>query len=94
MQFDGITNQEAKVKIADWMQETNIGQRQCCWRIRDWLISRQRFWGTPIPIVYCDKCGIVPVPEKDLPIELPARAPFTGKGGSPLGKVKSFIQTT
>jgi leucyl-tRNA synthetase len=91
-QFDGLPNQQAKIKIAQWMEEINIGKRQCCWRLRDWLISRQRFWGSPIPIIYCDKCGIVPVPEGDLPVELPEEAPFTGKGGSPLGKVKSFVE--
>ncbi len=91
-QFNGLSNQEAKIKIAQWMEETNIGKPQCHWRLRDWLISRQRFWGTPIPIIYCDKCGIVPVPEEDLPVELPESAPFTGKGGSPLAKVKSFVE--
>ena len=91
-QFDGLHNQEAKIKIAQWMEEVNIGKRQCHWRLRDWLISRQRFWGTPIPVIYCDKCGIVPVPEEDLPVELPESAPFTGKGGSPLAKVKSFVE--
>ena len=91
-QFDGLPNQEAKIKIAQWMEKINIGKRQCYWRLRDWLISRQRFWGTPIPIIYCDKCGIVPVPEKELPVELPEKAPFTGKGGSPLTKVKSFVE--
>ncbi len=90
-QFDGLPNQQAKIKIAQWMEETNIGKRQGYWRLRDWLISRQRFWGTPIPIIYCEKCGIVPVSEKELPVELPRRAPFTGKGGSPLAKVKAFV---
>jgi leucyl-tRNA synthetase len=91
-QFDGLHNQEVKIKIAQWMEKANIGKRQCHWRLRDWLISRQRFWGTPIPIIYCDKCGIVPVPEEDLPVELPESASFTGKGGSPLAKVKSFVE--
>jgi len=91
-QFNGLSNQEAMVKIAQWMEKINIGKRQRYWRLRDWLISRQRFWGTPIPIIYCDKCGTVPVPEKDLPVELPDKAPFTGKGGSPLAKVKSFVK--
>jgi leucyl-tRNA synthetase len=90
-QFDGIPNQEAKIKIAEWMEQTNIGRIQIHWRLRDWLISRQRYWGTPIPIIYCPKCGIVPVPYEDLPVELPKEAPFTGKGGSPLGKVKEFV---
>ena len=93
-QFNELSNQEAKIKIAQWMEEIKIGKRQRHWRLRDWLISRQRFWGTPIPIIYCDKCGIVPVPDEDLPVELPDKAPFTGKGGSPLGKVKSFVEVS
>ncbi|MDD5246951.1 MAG: leucine--tRNA ligase [Candidatus Omnitrophica bacterium] len=92
-QFDGLPNQEAKEKIAAWMEEKGIGKIQTHWRLRDWLISRQRYWGTPIPIVYCQKCGVVPVPEQDLPVELPGDAPFTGEGGSPLGKVKEFVET-
>jgi leucyl-tRNA synthetase len=90
-QFDGLPNQEAKVKIAEWMEGKGIGKIQTHWRLRDWLISRQRYWGTPIPIIYCPKCGIVPVPYADLPVELPKEAPFTGEGGSPLGKVKEFV---
>jgi leucyl-tRNA synthetase len=90
-QFDGLPNQEAKIKIAEWMEKTGIGKIQTHWRLRDWLISRQRYWGTPIPIIYCDKCGIVAVAYEDLPVELPAEAPFTGEGGSPLGKVKEFV---
>ncbi len=90
-QFDGLINQEAKIKIAQWMEETGIGKIQSHWRLRDWLISRQRYWGTPIPIIYCSKCGIVPVPEADLPVELPKEAPFTGEGGSPLNKVNEFV---
>jgi leucyl-tRNA synthetase len=73
------------------MEEKGIGKIQTRWRLRDWLISRQRYWGTPIPIIYCDKCGIVPVPYDDLPVELPKDAPFTGEGGSPLSKVKEFV---
>ena len=93
-QFDDLSNIEAKIKIAQWMESRNIGKRQHYWRLRDWLISRQRFWGTPIPIIYCDRCGIVPVPEEDLPVELPQNAAFTGKGGSPLDKVKSFVEVS
>ena len=90
-EFDGLTNQEAKLKIAQWMENKGIGKIQTHWRLRDWLISRQRYWGTPIPVIYCPKCGIVPVPYDQLPVELPADAPFTGEGGSPLGKVESFV---
>ena len=91
-QFDGLPNQEAKKKMAEWMQETGIGAIETHWRLRDWLVSRQRYWGTPIPIIYCSKCGIIPVPYEDLPVELPKDAPFTGEGGSPLGKVKKFVE--
>ena len=92
--FNGLSNIEAKIKIAEWMQEQGIGKIQTHWRLRDWLISRQRYWGTPIPVVYCAKCGIVPVPYEKLPVKLPADAPFTGEGGSPLAKVKEFVETT
>ena len=91
-QFNGMPNQEAKAAIAEWMEKTNIGKIQTYWRLRDWLISRQRYWGTPIPMIYCEKCGVVPVPYEDLPVELPKDAPFTGEGGSPLGKVKAFVE--
>ncbi|MCU0652572.1 MAG: leucine--tRNA ligase [Candidatus Omnitrophica bacterium] len=90
-QFDGLTNEAAKIKIAEWMEKEKIGKIQTHWRLRDWLISRQRYWGTPIPMIYCKKCGIVPVPYEDLPVELPKDAPFTGEGGSPLAKVKEFV---
>ncbi|MDI6605942.1 MAG: leucine--tRNA ligase, partial [Candidatus Omnitrophota bacterium] len=91
-QFDGLPSQEAKTKIAEWMQKQGMGKIETHWRLRDWLISRQRYWGTPIPIIYCAKCGIVPVPDEDLPVELPKDAPFTGEGGSPLAKVKKFVE--
>jgi leucyl-tRNA synthetase len=91
-EFNGLPNIEAKNKIAEWMEKKGMGKIQTHWRLRDWLISRQRYWGTPIPVVYCDKCGIVPVPYEELPVKLPADAPFTGEGGSPLGKVKEFVE--
>jgi leucyl-tRNA synthetase len=91
-QFDGLGNEEAKAKIAEWMEKENIGKRTIFFRLRDWLISRQRYWGTPIPVIYCDKCGIVPVPEKDLPVKLPEKIEITGEGGSPLSKVEEFVQ--
>jgi leucyl-tRNA synthetase len=91
-EFNGLNNLEAKEKIAVWMEKKGIGKIQTHWRLRDWLISRQRYWGTPIPIIYCPKCGIVPVAYKDLPVELPKNAPLTGEGGSPLAKVKEFVE--
>lgn len=91
-QFDGLPNQEAKKRIAQWMEEKGIGKVKTHWRLRDWLISRQRYWGTPIPVIYCDKCGTVPVPYDQLPVELPKDAPFTGEGGSPLAKVRDFVE--
>ncbi|MDD2928120.1 MAG: leucine--tRNA ligase [Candidatus Omnitrophica bacterium] len=91
-EFNGLPNIEAKIKIAEWMEKKGIGKIQTHWRLRDWLISRQRYWGTPIPIIYCPECGVIPVPSRDLPVELPKNAPFTGEGGSPLGKVKKFVE--
>jgi len=93
-QFDGLTNTEAKVKIAEWMEKEGIGKKTVNWRLRDWLVSRQRYWGTPIPIIYCDQCGIVPVPYEELPVKLPERIKITGKGGSPLTQIKEFTDTT
>ena len=90
-QFNGLPNQEAKIKIAQWMEEKGIGKITTHWRLRDWLVSRQRYWGTPIPIIYCQKCGIVPAPYEDLPVELPKDVSFTGEGGNPLGKVQEFV---
>ena len=91
--FDGMPNQEAKVRIAQWMEEQGIGKRTVNWRLRDWLISRQRYWGTPIPIIYCDKCGIVTVPDEDLPVKLPDKIKISGLGGSPLLYAKDFYET-
>ncbi|MBI3317579.1 MAG: leucine--tRNA ligase [Candidatus Omnitrophica bacterium] len=93
-QFNGFPSGEGKKKIAAWMEEKKMGKRVTHWRLRDWLISRQRYWGTPIPIVHCSACGVVPVSEKDLPVLLPQEAPLTGEGGSPLAKVKSFVETS
>ncbi|MBF0384525.1 MAG: leucine--tRNA ligase [Candidatus Omnitrophica bacterium] len=90
-QFDGLNNIKAIEKIGSWMEEDKIGKVSVHWRLRDWLISRQRYWGTPIPVIYCPKCGTVPVPEKDLPVELPAKIRITGEGGSPLNYVKEFV---
>ncbi|HWI41582.1 MAG TPA: class I tRNA ligase family protein, partial [Verrucomicrobiae bacterium] len=90
--FNGIGSEEAKEKIADHLQREGFGSRQVNYRLRDWGISRQRYWGAPIPMIYCDCCGVVPVPEKDLPVALPTDVEFTGEGGSPLARLESFLK--
>lgn len=89
-QFDGLRSSEAKEKIADFLEANGMGRKTVNFRLRDWGISRQRYWGNPIPIIYCKKCGAVPVPEKDLPVVLPVDVEFTGEGGNPLARVESF----
>jgi leucyl-tRNA synthetase len=90
-QFDGLANEPAKAAIAQWMAAENMGRVTVHWRLRDWLISRQRYWGAPIPMIYCKACGVVPVPDDQLPVMLPKDAPITGEGGSPLAKVHEFV---
>ncbi|MBD3348036.1 MAG: leucine--tRNA ligase [Candidatus Eisenbacteria bacterium] len=89
-QFDGVPNREAMERIADWMEEEGTGRRTVSYRLRDWLVSRQRYWGTPIPVVYCERCGVRAVPEEELPVLLPTDVEFTGKGESPLTTSKTF----
>jgi leucyl-tRNA synthetase len=89
-QFSGIKNREALSKIANWLEKNKYGKKTINYKLRDWLISRQRYWGTPIPIIYCDKCGMLPVKEKDLPIKLPDKITFGGKG-NPLETNKNFV---
>jgi len=90
-QFTGLPVPEAQTKIADFVESKGLGRRTVNYRLRDWGVSRQRYWGTPIPIVYCSACGVVPVPERDLPVRLPTDVPFTGKGASPLAHAKDWL---
>ncbi|MCK4471614.1 MAG: class I tRNA ligase family protein, partial [Anaerolineae bacterium] len=94
--WDGLPSGEAVGRIAEWMEEQDIGRRTVQYRMRDWLISRQRYWGAPIPIVYCDECGVVPVPERDLPVLLPHVAAWLpgDDGRSPLANEPEFVHTT
>jgi len=92
-QFDKLGSREAMEKIADWMEDEKIGKRAIHYRLRDWLISRQRYWGAPIPIIYCDKCGVVAVPEEELPVLLPETVEFRPHGRSPLEDSKDFLNT-
>jgi len=89
--FSGLTPHEAREKIAEFIASEKLGRRTVNYKLRDWGISRQRYWGTPIPILYCERCGTVPVPYGDLPVTLPQDVPFTGKGGSPLAADKNFL---
>jgi len=90
-QFSGTKSGEAKGKIIDHIEKRGLGTRTVNYRLRDWGISRQRYWGTPIPIIYCSKCGIVPVPENDLPVLLPEEVSLEIMGRSPLGEVADFV---
>jgi len=87
--FNGVNSEEAKEHIVKFLETKRLGKKTVQYKFRDWLISRQRYWGTPIPIIYCDKCGVVPVPEKDLPVVLPEKVKF-GKG-NPLATSKNFV---
>ncbi|SEN03366.1 leucine--tRNA ligase [Lihuaxuella thermophila] len=91
--FNGMNNREALSAIAEHLAETNQGGPTVNYRLRDWLISRQRYWGTPIPMIYCDACGTVPVPKEDLPVLLPEDVVFDGKR-NPLTTSETFVQTT
>ncbi|HEX9496014.1 MAG TPA: leucine--tRNA ligase, partial [Candidatus Limnocylindria bacterium] len=92
--YTGTPSEVGKKAIATEAEKTGIGKGAVTYRLRDWLISRQRYWGTPIPVVYCPRDGIVPVPEEQLPVILPRDVQFTGRGGSPLAKVDAFVNVT
>ena len=93
-EFDGLTSEEGKKKLMQKLASINLGGEKVNYRLRDWLVSRQRYWGAPIPVVYCDKCGTVAVPESQLPVELPYNVEFAPDGKSPLAKSEEFINTT
>jgi len=93
-QFNGLPSEQGMEAISDFLQKKGWGKRTVSYKLRDWLISRQRYWGAPIPMVYCSKCGIVPVPEKDLPVLLPEDAEFKPTGESPLKYNEKFVNTT
>ncbi len=93
-QFDGLSSEDGKDAVANDLESRDIGERKVNYRLHDWLISRQRYWGCPIPIIYCDTCGIVPVPVHDLPVVLPDDAEFLPTGESPLKYHEGFLHTT
>jgi len=91
--FYGMNNKEAIPAMIEWLNEQGIGDKTVNFRLRDWLISRQRYWGAPIPMIWCDECGWVPEKEENLPVLLPTDVEFTGKGESPITTSKSFVDT-
>lgn len=93
-EFNGLTSIDARIKIASKLEAMGLGVIISNYRLRDWLVSRQRYWGAPIPIVYCEHCGIVPVPESDLPVMLPYNVEFKPTGESPLASCSEFVYTT
>lgn len=89
--FDGLDNEKAKSVMADWLETSQIGRRRVTYRLRDWLISRQRYWGAPIPVVYCPDCGVTAVPKDELPVRLPENVRFDSGAVSPLATVNEFV---
>lgn len=94
VEFDGLFGEEARDAIAAQVSKLGKGGKKVNYRLRDWLVSRQRYWGAPIPVIHCEKCGAVPVPEKDLPVRLPYDVEFRPDGKSPLAKHEKFMNTT
>ena len=94
LQFDGLFGEEARAEVAAYISKLGKGGKKVNYRLRDWLVSRQRYWGAPIPVIHCPACGAVPVPEKDLPVRLPYEVEFRPDGKSPLAKCDKFMHTT
>lgn len=92
--FNGMESNQAKEEIVKYAEQKGFGRGKVQYRLRDWLISRQRYWGAPIPIIHCPKCGTVPVPEADLPVKLPENVEFSGRGASPLAKLSEWIDVS
>lgn len=92
--FTGMSSEDARIEIVKILEKDGKGTLKVNYRLRDWLVSRQRYWGAPIPIIHCDKCGLVPVPEEDLPVLLPYNVEFSPDGESPLKKSEEFMNTT
>lgn len=90
--LDGMSVEEAKSAIVDYLSINGVGGKKVTYRLRDWLISRQRYWGAPIPIIYCDDCGEVLVPDEQLPVLLPYDVDFKPDGESPLARCESFVK--
>lgn len=92
-EYNGLFSKEVREKMADWLEKKGIGKKKINYKMRDWIFSRQRYWGEPIPIIHCEKCGAVPVPEKDLPVTLPDVENYepTGTGESPLANIKEWL---
>jgi leucyl-tRNA synthetase len=93
-EFDGTPSVTGKTKIIEYAEQQGYGKARVQYRLRDWLISRQRYWGCPIPVIHCPDCGTVPVPDSDLPVELPESVKFSGRGGSPLAQLDSWVNVT
>jgi len=93
-EFNGMNSGAAKTAIIEYAEQKGFGKLRVQYRLRDWLISRQRYWGAPIPVIHCPDCGIVPVPDQDLPVKLPENIEFTGRGGSPLAQLASWVNVS
>ncbi|MDL2272149.1 leucine--tRNA ligase [Desulfovibrio sp. OttesenSCG-928-I05] len=91
-EFDGLSNEEGKIRIVEWLEKNGYGKRTVNWRLRDWNISRQRYWGAPIPVIYCDTCGMVPEKEENLPVRLPLDIKTRADGRSPLPDAPEFYE--